>query len=246
VKRIERHALLDTRDASPDSRDASLDTRDAPRGQPDASHGEPDAKSSGVVAVPAITSHSVRGFVTLLREAGQWQAVRAEAIARDPFASHWIDRTGDGTWCPIDRGHVLAEATRAIVGDRAIRELGLTRFSRAMDTGVLAPMLRSWARTVAPDTTTLVKLVPHLWRAASQGLGDLKVHEVRPGFASIYFTSAHPTFLAMHAWHIFLEGFALGLLALRRGEGARLDDDEDFAEMKAVDGRVELTLRWTD
>lgn len=212
----------------------------------DAASAEPDAKSSGVVAVPAITSHSVRGFITLLRETGQWQAVRAEAVARDPFAVHWIDRVGDGTWCPIDRGHVLASATLAIVGERAIREMGFARFSRAMDTGVLAPMLRSWARTVAPDTTTLVKLMPHLWRAASQGLGDLKVHEVTAGSATIHFTSVHPTFLSMHAWHVFLEGFALGLLALRRGEGARLDD-ADTAEMKlAADGRVQLTLRWKD
>lgn len=206
-----------------------------------------DAKSSGVVAVPAITGHSIRGFVKLLRETGCWPAVRAEALSRDPFASHWIDRVGDTTWCPIDRGHILAEATRTIVGDRAIREMGFTRFSRAMDTGVLAPMLRSWARTVAPDTATMVKLAPHLWRAASQGLGELKVEEVSPRSARIRFTSEHPTFLAMHAWHVFLEGFALGLLALRRGEGASLEDQKDFAEMKlGEDGRVQLTLRWTD
>jgi hypothetical protein len=205
-----------------------------------------DAKFSGVVAVPAVAGNSISGFVKLLRDTGQWPAVRAEVLVRDPFGSHWIDRVGDSTWCPIDRGHILAEATRAVLGDRGIREMGFTRFYRSMDTGVLAPMLRSWARTVMPDTATMVKLVPHLWRAVSHGLGELKVEEVRSGAARLTFTSQHPTFLAMHAWHLFLEGFALGLLALRRGEGASLDDSSDAAEMTVVDGHVQLNLRWTD
>ncbi|MBX7191397.1 MAG: hypothetical protein K1X94_05040 [Sandaracinaceae bacterium] len=192
-----------------------------------------------------MTTHSIRGFVAVLKELGHWPAVRAEVLRRDPFASHWIDSVADGTWCPLDRGGLLVEAARGLLGDDAIRDLGSRRFARAMDTGVLAPMLRSWARSVAPDTTTLVKLTPHLWRAASQGLGEMKVLEVRPGQARLRFTSDHPTFLACHAWHIFLEGFALGLVALRRGEATPVGP-ADRAAMRRVDDHLELELTWAD
>ncbi len=198
-----------------------------------------------MVVVPAVTTHSIRGFVTILRESGHWSAVRSEVLRRDPFASHWVDTVADGTWCPLDRGGLLVEAARTLLGDDAIREMGSRRFVRAMDTGVLAPMLRSWARSVAPDTTTLVKLTPHLWRAASQGLGEMKVLEVRPGHARLRFTSDHPVFLACTAWHVFLEGFALGILALRRGEEASVGH-ADRSVMRRVDDHVELELSWAD
>jgi hypothetical protein len=203
-----------------------------------------DAKSSGVVAVPALSMQSIGGFRKLLDERGNWSSVRAETRARDPFADHWIDSIGDGTWFPIDRTSLLMESTRAVLGDHAVRELGFARLSRAMDTGVLAPMLRSWARTVAPDTGTLVKLAPHLWRAISQGLGELKVLEVEPGFGRIRFTSQHPMFLGMRGWHLYLEGFSLGLVGLGRADAKSLADTEDTAEIALRGEHLELELRW--
>ncbi len=194
--------------------------------------------------MPAVTTQSIVGFVTMLKERGLWDAVRTDILRRDPFASHWVDRIADSTWCPLDRGAQLIETAHGLLGDDGVRSLGVARFSRAMDTGVLAPMLRSWARTVAPDTMTLVKLAPHLWRAGSQGLGELKVLEVERGFARLQFTSDHPTFVACHAWHVFLEGFALALIGLSRSDD-ELPAAGDVAQMTVVEGRVELSLRWS-
>lgn len=197
-----------------------------------------------MVAVPAVTTHSIVGFITMLKERGRWDEVRADVLARDPFASHWIDRVADGSWCPLDRGAQLITAAHRLVGDGGVRSMGIARFSRAMDTGVLAPMLRSWARTVAPETETLVKLAPHLWRASSQGLGELKVLLVESGHARLHFTSDHPTFLACRPWHVFLEGFTLALIGLSRRTD-ELPEAGDVAEMKVIDGRLELELRWS-
>lgn len=197
--------------------------------------------------------------MALLRERGDWPRVREEMLRRDLFAQHWVETLSEGTWCTLDRGQLLIDSTRTVLGERAIREMGYRRLSRAMDTGVLAPMLRSWARTVAPDTATLVRLTPHLWRASSQGLGELKVLEAEAheggGHARIRFTSELPMFLEAAAWHCFLEGFALGLLALRRSdELPPLDPDAhegatsvgDRAHMRCVDGLMELELAWVD
>ncbi len=137
-----------------------------------------DARSSGVVAVPAIPAPTVVGFVTLLREQGVWPAVRAAVLARDPFASHWIDRIGDSSMCPLDRACLLMTGAESVVGAVRLRELGSIRFARAMETGLLAPMLRSWARTFVGDAGTLVQLTPHLWRGSTQGLGTVEIAEL--------------------------------------------------------------------
>jgi hypothetical protein len=203
-----------------------------------------DANESGVVMVPAVTTHSIVGFITVLKERGRWDEVRADVLAHDPFANHWVDRVADGTWCPLDRSARLLASAHRVLGDEGVRSIGVARFSRAMDTGVLAPMLRSWARTVGPDTMTIVKLTPHLWRAGSQSLGELKVLEVRPGHARLHFTTDHPVFLACRAWHVFLEGFALAFIGLSRStnEGPA---PGDVATMTIVDGRVELVLSFS-
>lgn len=194
--------------------------------------------------MPCITSPSIVGFVALLRERGHWPAVREEVVRRDPFASRWIDRIADGTWCPLERGIGVIEAAEALLGPDSVRELGFSRFSRSMDTGVLAPMLRSWARSVGPDTTTLMRLTPHLWRAASQGLGEMRVLDVHDGHAHFTFTSEHPLFVTRTAWHRFLEGFTLGLLALRHGDGVEAAS-RDEAVMTSDGAHVELVVRWT-
>lgn len=211
-----------------------------------------DAKSSGVVAVPAIPSPSVAGFVALLREEGAWTSVRAEVMARDPFASHWIDRISEASMCPLDRACALMAGAAHVLGDARLRELGAIRFGRAMETGLLAPMLRSWARAFVGDAGTVVRLTPHLWRGSTQGLGSVEIAElVHPGDgsgrATIVFTSDHPTFLACHAWHVYLEGWAQGLLAMRHGEevaAARAASGRDEVSIAVREGRVALSLRW--
>lgn len=207
-----------------------------------------EASSSGVVAVPALRTGSVLGGIAVLRERGQWEAVRAEVFRRDPFASHWIDRVADGAWCPLDRGIALFDALHALYGEEGARALGTTRFARSMETGVLAPMLRSWARVVAPDAVALVKLAPHLWRAGSQGLGDVRVLEARPGAARLRFTSEHPSLVSSAGFQAFLEGFVLELVKLRlgpdRGGTDREAPSDDRAHFEIVEGRAELVLSW--
>jgi len=212
-----------------------------------------DARSSGVVAVPAVPTAAVVNFVTLLREEGAWTTVRQAAMARDPFASHWIDRISEASMCPLDRACALMTATEGVVGPVRLRQLGSIRFARAMETGLLAPMLRSWARTFVGDAGTLVQLTPHLWRGSTQGLGTVEVAELSQpsgggGAATLVFTSDHPTFVGCRAWHVYLEGWAAGLLAMRHGEeaaAARLAAGDDEVSHRVDEGRVKLSLRWS-
>jgi len=212
-----------------------------------------NAGSSGVVPVPAIPTASVVGFVTLLRQEGAWADVRTAVMKSDPFASHWVDRISDASMCPLDRACSLMTAAEGVIGAVRLRQLGSIRFARAMETGLLAPMLRSWARAFVGDAGTVVKLTPHLWRGSTQGLGTVEVTELSHpasggGTATIVFTSDHPTFLGCRAWHVYLEGWGKGLLAMRHGEeaaAARAASGQDEVSCRVHAGRVEISLRWT-
>jgi hypothetical protein len=212
---------------------------DAPRGLEPAAPAS--AKQSGVVGVPAVSASLVTGLRLLVGELGIGAEVRARVLAADPFAKHWVDTPPEGGWSPVDRYLAVWRAVGTLVGDERLRELGRVRFEHAMDSGSLAPILRSWARTLRHDPDELVKVAPHLWRGISQNLGELRVLSNESGSAHLRFETDHPLLLTCRPWQCVMEGWGLGLVRLIRGE----DGPELAARVFVGDtGRLDVLLVW--
>ncbi len=206
---------------------------------------EPEAKASGVVAVPVVATSLVTGIRLLLRELGLTDAVRTAVVAADPFASRWIDRGPEEAWCPIDRYLAVIAGLGTVVGEAKLRELGRLRFARAMETGRLAPILRSWERAFQGDPVELVKVAPHLWRGVTQGLGEVRLLEQDDSSACFVFETTHPAFLKCRAWHLLMEGWGQGLLTLARGSAADPESLEGLsAETVVRGGHLQVRLAW--
>lgn len=195
----------------------------------------------------ALPRRTVLGFLGLLRELGVDREVRERVRAFDPEAARWLGSPDDEPFCPLRYVCAVMNAALDVLGEERLRSLGTRRFAQAMETGQLAPMLRSWSRAFADDVRSIVRLTPHLWRGSTRGLGDIRVVNEGPSSARIEFTTTHPLFLACRGWHVFLEGWSLGLLAMRFadcGEGdERLRDDR--AVMVRSEGRLALEVSWS-
>lgn len=199
------------------------------------------AKQSGVVGVPAVSTSMVTGLRLLVGELGIGAEVRARVLAADPFAKRWVDAPPEGSWSPVDRYLTVWRAVGALVGEESLRELGRVRFERAMDSGSLAPILRSWARTLRDDPEEMVRVAPHLWRGITQNLGELRVLSREAGAAHLRFETDHPLLLSCRPWHAVMEGWGLGLMRLIRGG----DGPELMARVYVGEtGRLEVQLVW--
>lgn len=202
-----------------------------------------DLRSSDVVPVPAVATSLVSGLRLLVRELGLANEVRAAILASDPFAAYWVDQTPEADFTPVDRYLAMWTALGRLVSPEKLRELGHERFRRGMDSGRVAPILRSWARTCRDDPADLVRVAPHVWRGITRELGELRVLEHDDRSARMLFDTEYPLMASATAWHRVMEGWGDGLVTLARG-GRALEPGQGVTVSVDARGRVEALLRW--
>ena len=167
---------------------------------------------------PRISGSIVAELRAQMLELGIWDRVRGQMAEHDPLGIRWVDDAATQSWVEIETYVSLIEAMGVVLGAQAMRELGRARVARSTRTGIFASIVRGWMRSFADRPFEVVRIVPHLWRAATRDAGQMTLVGSGEGFARFRLRNAPPA-LIRTSWHTLLEGMGLGLLDLAHATG---------------------------
>ncbi|MBZ0119125.1 MAG: hypothetical protein K8H88_19170 [Sandaracinaceae bacterium] len=188
--------------------------------------------------LPRIAASLLNGVRQTMIDEGHWADVERVLFELDPHAPSWLKAAERGEWVLAEHHLCVIEAMRRVLGAQALERYGAAHLRRDMETGALAPVLRSWARSFARDPHELLRVIPHAWQAVTRNLGRLVRVTEEPGRA-LYRLEGDPGLVAgSPGWQSFLTGFATELLHLA-GRGGR-------AMVEVKDGVLEVDARWPE
>lgn len=180
---------------------------------------ENDTSAVHATLEPAMASPVVQAILQQLDQASAGlRAVDATEV-RASVTRDLEEIAHRGPWLALPECVELAERYGAWVGIDVLRHVGRRTLQFERRAGLLAPILRSWIRAFQVRPELLLRVGPHLWRAAVRNGGRVELQE--QGRTSLVFR-VHDTPAALRnslALRAIVEGIGEGLFDVAEVEG---------------------------
>lgn len=186
-----------------------------------------------------------------LIEHGRWREVREATLRRGVdgqlLDAHFLAQFLDGQlldgrierWLPLEDAIALAEASAEALSFDRLRDFGSSWVVHEVDVGSPPTILRSWLRSFAKSRENMVRIAPHLWKAAFRAGGRMGTADQGPGFLRLRLENVPPALLVSSACQTLLEGVGVGLL-----EMGELEGDVHFGPAPGRPGAMDVLVLW--
>lgn len=207
--------------------------------------GEPRPRGDTPRVAGEVAATLFAGLRRHLVDDGRWARVRDLVVARDASAVEWIDASVPSDWVSVEHHVAVLRGLEDVSGIASLREMGRERSRAVSVSGGLAPILRGWMRNYAQAPEHFVRVSPHVWSAATRGLGRLIRVPAPPsadrgGYQQFRTEGLPKSILEAKPWHALLEGFGDGLIELAGREGRAA-----LIPAASHPGEMEMTFRWS-